>query len=198
MASPAKAGHGTRAMKGLRYAARAAWILGALTAAQPSPARTAEAEEGLESPVPKAAARLAAAKPPYPAAVQEILDHGRRECLSLDGGSFAAGPGAVRAGDLTGDGRADYVVDFRDARCAGLLSLFEGTGGWPVTILVAGPGGTLVEVFSGMVRDYDVSRGPGARTLTFHLHGGFCGRSGADDCIRRHRMSARPFAFRER
>jgi hypothetical protein len=184
------------AVKGLRGAARASLILGVL-AAQPSPA-AAQGADGLESPVPKAAARLAAAKPPYPAAVQEILDHGRRECLSLDGGSFAAGAGAVRAGDLSGDGRTDYVVDLRGVRCAEVPSLFEGTGGWPVTILVAGPGERLAEVFSGMVRDYDVSRGPGARTMTFHLHGGFCGRSGAEDCIRRHRIDDRRFEFRER
>lgn len=189
---------GAMTTRELRYAAWAAWILGALTAATPPVPASAQNADGLESPVPKAAARLAVAKPPYPAAVQEILDHGRRECLALDGGSFAVAPGTVRTGDLTGDGRGDYVVDLRGVRCAEVVSLFEGTGGWPVTILVAGPGDGLAEVYSGMVRDYDVSRGPGARTMTFHLHGGFCGRSGAEDCVRRQRIDGRRFEFRER
>jgi hypothetical protein len=179
-------------------AAGAAWILAGLTAAAAQPGSVPGGVEGPAAPRPKAATHLAVAKPPHPEAVQAILDHARRECLAQEGESFAIGPGAVRTGDLTGDRRADFIVDLRDVRCAGRSSLFEGTGGWPVTILVAAPDNGLVEVFSGMVRDYGVSRGSGARTMTFHLHGGFCGRSGADDCIRRHRVSARPFEFRER
>jgi hypothetical protein len=76
--------------------------------------------------------------------------------------------------------------------------MFNGTGGWDLDIFVARPRGGLTHVFSGRVRDYDISPGPGPRTMTFQLHGGYCGLGGAEQCVKRRKMSERAFAFRDR
>ena len=49
--------------------------------------------------------------------------------------------GIVRKIDLTGDGRDDYLVDFRAGFCAERLYMFNGTGGWDLDIFVARGGG---------------------------------------------------------
>jgi hypothetical protein len=141
---------------------------------------------------------MAVAKPPYPREVRRSLAWGRRECRAQGGGAVAYGPGIVRTGDLTGDGRPDFVVDYREAACAGYLGMFNGTGGWDLEILVTGSKGRVVPVFSGRVRDYDLSDGPGPRTMTFDLHGAYCGLGGTDRCVKRRRMDARRFEYRDR
>lgn len=149
----------------------------------------------IEKPA-SAAARLRTAAAPYPSAVQAAMDEGRRECLAQGGTAFIAATGLVRVGDLTGDGLPDYVVDFREARCTERETAFSGTGGWDVTILVARRTGEPVRVFAGRVLDYDVTGDPKRPMVRFMLHGSYCGRAGADGCVKRRRLHTRPFAFR--
>lgn len=168
--------------------------------AEPSPAEPAADEpEGDDDRTPATAAtKLALAQPPYPRAVQQALDSGRKECLGQGGARLTYKRGIVRKIDLTGDGRDDYLVDFRAGFCAERLYMFNGTGGWDLDIFVARPRGGLTHVFSGRVRDYDISPGPGPRTMMFRLHGGYCGLAGAEQCVKRRKMSERAFAFRDR
>ena len=168
--------------------------------AEPSPAEPAADEpEGDDDRTPATAAtKLALAQPPYPRAVQQALDSGRKECLGQGGARLTYKRGIVRKIDLTGDGRDDYLVDFRAGFCAERLYMFNGTGGWDLDIFVARPKGGLTHVFSGRVRDYDISPGPGPRTITFQLHGGYCGLAGAEQCVKHRKMSERAFAFRDR
>jgi hypothetical protein len=63
--------------------------------------------------------------------------------------------------------------------------------------MVARPDRALVRVFEGRVRRYRIGRGPRAHTIRFDLHGGFCGRAGAEACSKTRRITARPFAFKE-
>ncbi len=170
------------------------------TPAAPEPDASAAEESGMdEDRMPATgAARMKDAKAPYPRAVRRLLDISRRDCRAEGGRAITFRPGAVRVVDLDGDGRDDYVLDSREIVCADRPAMFNGTGGWDLDILVAKPKGGFAWVFSGRVRDYDISDGPGARTMTFHLHGGFCGLAGADDCVKTRRMSARPFEFRDR
>jgi hypothetical protein len=130
--------------------------------------------------------------------VQQALDTGRKECLAQGGARLTYKPGIVRKIDLTGDGRDDYLVDFRAGFCAERRYLFNGTGGWDLDLFVARPRGGLTHVFSARVRDYDISPGPGPRTMTFSLHGGYCGLAGVEQCVKRRRIRERAFAFRDR
>jgi hypothetical protein len=162
--------------------------------AQEAPQPDAEAAS-FENPA-SAATRLRPATAPFPAAVQAAVDEGRQECLAEGGTKFVAGPGFVRRGDLTGTAGADYAVDFREAHCTDRLTVFSGTGGWDLVLFVGQKAGEPVRVFSGRVLDYDLEGGSGRRTVRFTLHGSYCGRVGADSCIKRRRLDGRPFAFR--
>lgn len=162
--------------------------------------RTHDAAESLNPedwPPPEGAKKLAVARPPYPRPVKQTLDFARKQCRKEGGRSIRFRPDVVRKGDLNRDGRDDYIVDFRGTACADRLYMFNGTGGWDLEIFVS-RGGQLPLAFSGRVRGYDLSDGPGARIMTFDLHGGFCGKAGADECLKEKRIDGRKFAFRDR
>ncbi len=101
----------------------------------------------------------------------------------------------VRKLDLTGNGRDDYIVDFRDTVCADREAAYCGTGGCIMDILVTLPNGRVRRVFDGHVRTYEILPGEGARTIRFALHGGYCGGHGNPSCIKEHRITAKPFVF---
>jgi hypothetical protein len=52
-------------------------------------------------------------------------------------------------------------------------------------------------VFRQQVIRYTIEPGRGARTIRFHLHGTFCGKTGPEPCFRRQRISTKPFRFRQ-
>ena len=164
--------------------------------AEPAPPDT-DTSEGQAGRL-TAAAKLAVAQPPYPRAVQQTLDQDLKECLAQGGTSLTYKPGVVHKGDLTGDGRDDYMVDFRAGFCTERLHMVNRTVGWKLDIFITRPKGSLTRAFSGRVRDYDISAGPGPRTITFQLHGGQCGFAATEECLKRRKMSARAFAFRGR
>jgi hypothetical protein len=105
----------------------------------------------------------------------------------------------VRRIDLTGDGREDYIVDFRDTKCGDRETTYCGTGGCVMNILVTLPDGK--PVFDGHVRSYEIKpkptkRGAG-RTIRFDLHGNYCGGFGAQACVKEKAITATPFAFKQ-
>jgi len=110
-------------------------------------------------------------------------------------------PDTVRRIDLTGDGRDDYIVDFRDAKCGERESTYCGTGGCLLNILVTRPDGSVRAVFDGYVRSYTVvapamKRGA-SRTVRFDLHGSYCGAFGSQACVKEKAISATPFEFKK-
>jgi hypothetical protein len=133
----------------------------------------------------------------YPPEVRQSLRYAQDECKRQGGSKATLAPDTVRKIDLTGDGREDYIVDFRDTQCEGAAAVYCGTGGCSMDILVTLPNGKIRTVFSDRVRAYDVLPGEGARKIRFELHGSFCGRSGNPSCEKEHMISARPFAFKE-
>jgi hypothetical protein len=137
----------------------------------------------------------------YPPEVRESVRYANEEC-ERDGGravKFAAD--TVRKLDLTGDGRSDYIVNFRDTECVSHEAVYCGTGGCTIEILVTLPNGRIGSVFSDRVGDYEIlpRRNPkshGASTIRFQLHGGYCGGHGNPSCFREHRITATPFEFK--
>lgn len=151
------------------------------------------------------AARADDAKPfnpaDYPPGVQKAVRYANGECESQDGGPVTFATDTVRKIDLTGDGREDYIVDFRDTKCGERETTYCGTGGCVMNILVTLPDGGVRPVFDGRVRSYKIlaplkKRGA-ARTIRFDLHGSFCGGFGAQACWKEKAITARPFAFKQ-
>jgi hypothetical protein len=111
------------------------------------------------------------------------------------GTAFSLRHHIVLTTDLNGDGRSDYLVDWRAGRCADRLALFSGTGGWDLEIYAGRSTGQPALLFTGRVRNYDVVGPPAARRLKFYLHGTHCGRAGTEVCVRTRRIGQCPFAF---
>lgn len=137
----------------------------------------------------------------YLPGVQKALRYANEECTSQDGGEVSFAPDTVRKIDLTGDGRDDYIVDFRETKCGDRETTYCGTGGCVMKILVTLPDGGVREVFDGYVRSYTIIAPPvkrgGARSIRFDLHGSFCGGFGAQACVKKQTITAIPFAFRQ-
>jgi hypothetical protein len=136
----------------------------------------------------------------FPPEVRESLKYAHDECKDAqEGAKVRFAPDTVRKLDLTGDGRDDYIVSFENTKCGDLEAVYCGTGGCGLDILVALPDGKYRMVFSMRVREYEIL--PGAKTapktIRFALHGGYCGRSGVPSCIKRHKITSRPFEFKE-
>ncbi|MGY4376419.1 hypothetical protein ACVWZ3_004058 [Bradyrhizobium sp. i1.3.6] len=106
------------------------------------------------------AARADDAKPfnpaDYPPGVQQALRYANEECDSQDGSLVTFAPDTVRKIDLTGDGREDYIVDFRDTKCGERETTYCGTGGCVMNVLVTLPDGSVRPVFDGYVRGYKI------------------------------------------
>ncbi|WP_027526902.1 hypothetical protein [Bradyrhizobium sp. Ec3.3] len=136
----------------------------------------------------------------YPSEVQKALHYAHQECQSQGGGAVSFAPDTVREIDLTGDGRDDYVVDFRDTKCDGSEAAYCGSGGCVMNVLVTLPNGNLRRVFDGYVRNYEIEPTPmkrgAARTMRFELHGGYCGGHGSPSCFKEKAISMTPFAFK--
>ena len=131
----------------------------------------------------------------YPAGVQKVLQQARDECKAEGGGEVQFAANTVRALDLTGAGRIDYIVDLLDAACRDREAVYCGTGGCDLYILVTRPDGGTRLVFGQYVRQYEVLPGNGARTIRFAMHGGYCGGHGNPSCIKTHRITGQPFKF---
>jgi hypothetical protein len=144
-----------------------------------------------------------AAKPPtfderaFPPEVRKALQIARDECRDAGGSRVTFSRDAVRTVELTGDGRDDYIVRLRDTRCHGSEYVFCGTGGCEFKIIVALKDGGHRTVFSDRVRHYDILPGKGAKRLRLWLHGGYCGGGGVPSCPKTHRITAKPFEFKQ-
>lgn len=133
----------------------------------------------------------------YPPQVRKSLEYANAECAANGGGKVTFAPDTVQKLDLTGDGRDDYIVDFRDIECIGSQALYCGTGGCTMDILVTLPNGKIRTIFSDRVRTIEIAKGKGPRTIRFALHGSYCGGHGNPSCHKEHRITAKPFKFVE-
>ena len=144
-----------------------------------------------------AAASAAAQAPTEETGAKLSIDAARAACRKARGLRLVVAPEAVRSIDLTGDGRADTIVDWTHLSCERRPEIFCGTGGCPLAIVVALPQGKFREIFRQQVLRYEIEPGEGARTIRFDLHGVYCGKTGPEPCSRRQRIGTKPFAFRE-
>jgi len=135
--------------------------------------------------------------PAYPKDVQAVLDHATKSCRKEGGTGMKFSAGDIQKIDLTGDGRDDYIVHLKNAQCAERESVFCGTGGCDLEILIANRDGSYKSVFGQRVRGYEIKPGRGARTIRFQLHGGYCGGHGNPSCYKSRRITAKKFEFKE-
>jgi hypothetical protein len=136
----------------------------------------------------------------YPPEIRKSFDAAVKECREANDGKVTFAGDTVRAVDLTGDGRQDFIVSLENTECSTFESVFWGTGGCSLDIYVALPDGTNRNVFSNRVLAYTILPGKakGPRTIRFDMHGAYCGTYGPAECHKQRRITDQPFAFKNR
>jgi len=130
-------------------------------------------------------ASLAAAQSTDLPEVAAEIEYAREACRSL--GTFELVPDRIvkELPDLNGDGRAEIAVDHAGFVCHGAYSIYGGSAGTPLVVLITSPGGYLR--FRFRARSWRVVAWPGERgaksILVLSLHGTDCGGVGADPCF---------------
>ena len=66
----------------------------------------------------------------------EIIQKAKNECARFDGGEFHATNDAVTSYDFTGDGQPDEVVDASRFSCSTAASMWNGSGGTFLWVVV--------------------------------------------------------------
>ena len=126
---------------------------------------------------------MAAATPPAvaeaPAIIQTFTQENVASCKGVGGTPTLLDNFLTEAGDLNGDGAADYVTDLAGLECTNAWSFFCGSAGCPVTVWLSGPQGYRVG-WGGNAQGWKL-RG---KEVVVELHGQFCKppRIGAQSC----------------
>jgi hypothetical protein len=90
-----------------------------------------------------AACAFAQSNPSYPEIVQTEIEEARKDCAAA---VFKAG--FVTERDVNGDGRKDYILDYRNLQCEEVGSLYCGSAGCLTQVFVSLPDGTYEKVLN--------------------------------------------------
>ena len=111
--------------------------------------------------------------------IRSFIDGQRKECLDLTKGGLQVPIAAIEKIDLTGNNEADTVVHVGRFRCDGSASMFSGSGGSPIALII---GDSVTEFFA---RGFAVSDpfASGYPVINLAVHGSFCGGYGVTNCV---------------
>ena len=74
----------------------------------------------------------------YSGTAAELIETARTECARFEGGEFNATDQAITLHDFTGDGRPEEIVDASQFSCSTSASMWGGSGGTLLWVLVDG------------------------------------------------------------
>lgn len=138
---------------------------------------------------------LLAALPPAPAEADVVArDVAEARALCRDaGGTPSIRPEFETRLDLTGDGRADVVLDYQAFDCAGAWTVLCSAVGCPLAIYVDDGAGHR-RVGGGQVQAWSVDAAAAPPILTLLSAGAFCGRPLHEVCRQRLQWTGAGFA----
>ena len=107
-----------------------------------------------------------------------LVEAARADCARIEGGVLTVGEGAVRSIDVTGDGQPETFVDQRHFTCSTSASMWCGTGGCGLQVVVDG---TAHEV---LARAWTVVAWDDLQVLLLRRHPSACGMApGLPPCV---------------
>ena len=111
-------------------------------------------------------------------AASTIVDQARRDCKSFENGVLDTTEQTISLVDLTGDGRPEDIVDASQFSCSTAASLFCGTGGCLITVIVnATP-------FEFLAKGWKVIQWDNQPILLLAVHGSECGGTNLRRCYK--------------
>ncbi|MGD9095721.1 MAG: hypothetical protein PVJ58_07410 [Chromatiales bacterium] len=105
----------------------------------------------------------------YSPAVAEILRKAESQCAGFEGGQFHMEESAVSAHDFTGDGLPEEVVDASQFACSTAASMWGGTGGTLLWVVVDG------KPYEFLTHRWRVVDMDGQNVLLLAVHSSQCG-----------------------
>ncbi|WP_262030585.1 SH3 domain-containing protein [Microvirga sp. Mcv34] len=125
--------------------------------------------------------------PSYPASVASAINSNTATC-----DSFKGKPGFTRNDlDLNGDGTNDWIVDYGHLECDGSTTMFCGSGGCTLQVLISNGRNEWVPRFEDTVRDYSFKPSGGKMILRLEQHGIACRKPGTESCPKNIDFTAR-------
>ena len=98
----------------------------------------------------------------------EIVQKAKNECTKLDDGEFNATEQAITLHDLTGDGRPEEIIDASQFSCSTAASLWGGTGGTYLWLIVDG------KTYEFLAHKWQVVDVDGQNVLLLAVHSSEC------------------------
>ncbi len=98
--------------------------------------------------------------------------------------------GFAKEVDVNGDALPDVLTDYGLLKCDGTQMMFCGSAGCTQNLYVQRDGGSYDKVAEFLAYDLRFDR-PSQAAFLAVLHGGSCGRSGAETCYRRYRLAGK-------
>jgi hypothetical protein len=98
----------------------------------------------------------------------EIVQKAKNECTKLDDGKFNATEQAITLYDLTGDGRPEEIIDASQFSCSTSASLWSGTGGTYLWLIVDG------KTYEFLAHKWQVVDVDGQKVLLLAVHSSEC------------------------
>jgi hypothetical protein len=109
-------------------------------------------------------------------AANKVVDQARKDCKSFENGILKTTKQTITLTDLTGDGRPEEIVDASQFSCSTAASLFCGTGGCSITIIVNG------KPFDFLAKGWKIVKWSDRPILLFAIHGSACGGTNLRRC----------------
>jgi hypothetical protein len=110
-----------------------------------------------------------AAAEEYSPAVAEILRKAEAQCSSFEGGQFNMEDTAVSRHEITGDGQPEAIVDASAFACSTAASMWGGTGGTMLWVVVDG------KAYEFLAHRWKVVDMDGQNVLLLAVHSSQCG-----------------------
>lgn len=110
-----------------------------------------------------------AASAPAADRLSQVIEEAREHCRSFEEGVFSMPEEAVTRLELASEEGPETLVDFRRFRCSSAASLYCGTGGCPIVVIV---GDSRTDF---LAKDWKLVEWAGRRILLFAVHGANCG-----------------------
>ncbi|MGD8703661.1 MAG: hypothetical protein PVH26_14590 [Desulfosarcina sp.] len=98
----------------------------------------------------------------------EIVQKAKNDCIQLDDGKFNATEQAITLHDLTGDGRPEEIVDASQFSCSTVASLWGGTGGTYLWMIVDG------KTYEFLAHKWQVVDVDGQKVILLAVHSSEC------------------------
>ncbi len=112
------------------------------------------------------------------AALRQVIEAAEADCQGYQDGKLILTRKAWPTVDLTGDGRPEMIVNAGEFRCSTAATLWCGTGGCPITVIVDGEAHMLFG------RGWKVVDWSNLRVLLLEVHGSECGGTNLRKCVR--------------